>query len=253
MHTRLKNSNRSGTHIHNSRIIRVVPPSADLVVLIPVYNHVATIAAVIAGVRADGWRVLVVDDGSTDGSGDAARVAGAEVRTLAVNQGKGVALHVGLAWALELGYARVLTCDADGQHPHRAITTLLGAGEQARPALVLGVRDMAGAPLSSRIGRWWTSVWTWVACGCWPADNQTGLRIYPLPQTARLAIRATRYSYEVESLVRAVRAGVPVHRVQVPVLYPVVRISHFRGVLDTLRTVGTFARLIVLAPFERRA
>ena len=221
--------------------------------LIPVYNHVATIAAVIAGVRADGWRVLVVDDGSTDGSGDAAREVGAEVRTLAANQGKGAALQMGLGWALELGYARVLTCDADGQHPHRAITTLLGAGEQARPALVLGVRDMAGAPPSSRIGRWWTSVWTWVPCGCWPADNQTGLRIYPLPQTARLAIRATRYSYEVESLVRAVRAGVPVHRVQEPVLYPVDRISHFRGVLDTWRTVGTFARLIVLAPFERRA
>ena len=155
--------------------------SADLVVVIPVYNHVATIAKVITGVREHGARVLVIDDGSTDGSGDAARAAGADLRTLPKNSGKGVALRSGLAWAIELGFTRALTCDADGQHPHRAITTLLGAGEQARPALVLGVRDMAGAPLSSRIGRWWTSVWTWVACGCWPADNQAGLRIYPLP------------------------------------------------------------------------
>ena len=84
------------------------------------------------------------------------------------------------------------------------------------------------------------------------AGRQSG-RSADLSSSARLAIRAPRYSYEVESLVRAVRAGVPVHRVQVPVLYPVDRISHFRGVLDTWRTVGTFARLIVLAPFERRA
>ena len=223
----------------------------DLVVVIPVYNHVATIAAVIAGVRAHGARVLVIDDGSTDGSGDAARISGAELRTLPENCGKGVALRAGFAWAMELGFGRALTCDADGQHPLAAILALVAVHPRQPPAMILGVRDMAGAPLSSRIGRTCTSAATWLACGCWPTDNQTGLRIYPLPLAASDQVRAARYSFEVEALIRAVRAGVTVVRVPVPVLYPADRVSHFHGVRDTWRTFGTFARLILLAPCER--
>ena len=225
--------------------------SADLVVVIPVYNHVATIAKVITGVREHGARVLVIDDGSTDGSGDAARAAGADLRTLPKNSGKGVALRAGLAWAIELGFTRALTCDADGQHPLAAILALVSVAPPAAPTLILGVRDMASAPLSSRIGRTCTSAATWLACGCWPADNQTGLRIYPLPLAALQNIRAARYSFEVEALIRAVRAGVTVLRVPVPVLYPADRISHFHVVRDTWRTIGTFARVILLAPCER--
>ena len=218
----------------------------DLVVLVPVYNHAATVGAVVESARTLGAPVLVVDDGSTDGSGAAALAAGAEVLIHVKNLGKGAALALGLQAAAARGYARVLACDADGQHPPAAVAALMLAAEADRRALWLGVRAMREAPLASRIGRWWTSVATWLACGAWPHDNQTGLRIYPLPGMPALGVRADRYSYEIEATVRAVRAGIPLRTCGVPVLYPKDRISHFRSWRDTWRAIGTCTRLICL-------
>lgn len=225
------------------------PWPADLVVLVPVYNHASTVGAVVDAARALGAPVLVVDDGSTDGSGTAA--GDAMVVRLERNRGKGAALARGLAEAAERGYRRVLACDADGQHPPEAVALLAGAAMADPTALWLGVRRMDHAPAASRIGRWWTSVGTWLACGVWPRDNQTGLRIYPLPAMNDLGVRAGRYSYEVESTVRAVWAGIPVRTCEVPVLYPADRISHFRGWRDSLRAFATFTRLVLRRPFVR--
>lgn len=223
----------------------------DLVVLIPVYNHGSTVGAVVAAARAAGAVVLVVDDGSTDLSAAAARAAGAEVLSLAVNRGKGAALAHGLAEASSRGFTRALACDADGQHPPEAVIALMRAARAEPTALWLGVRRMGGAPRASRIGRWWCNVGTWLACGVWPRDNQTGLRIYPLPAMSVLPIRARRYAYEVESTIRAVWAGVPLRTCEVAVLYPVDRISHFQGWRDSLRGVATCLRLMVARPFAR--
>ena len=120
----------------------------------------------------------------------------------------------------------------------------LACAAVADPGLWLGVRDMAGAPRSSRCGRWWTNLWTWVACGVWPQDNQTGLRVYPLPVMSELRINAGRYAFEVESLVQAVWHQVPIRRLAVSVRYPADRISHFHAWLDSLRTAWVFARLV---------
>ncbi len=227
------------------------PP--DLVVLIPVYNHGSTVGAVVAAARRAGAAVLVVDDGSSDDSAAAASAAGAELLTLASNQGKGAALAYGLAAAHARGFTRALACDADGQHPPEAVLELMRVGHAEPQALWLGVRRMAGAPRASRVGRWWCNVGTWFACGLWPRDNQTGLRIYPLPVMNALPIRARRYAYEVESTIRAVWAGVPLRTCEVPVLYPVDRISHFQGWRDSLRGVATCLRLMVTLPWARRS
>jgi uncharacterized protein (DUF2062 family) len=103
---------------------------------------------------------------------------------------------------------------------------------------------MADAPLVSRCGRWWSNLWTWIACGAWPGDSQSGLRIYPLPLTKALRVKAGRFAFEVEVLVRAVWAGLAVHPVPVAVLYPADRVSHFHKWYDNWRTVWTFTRLV---------
>ncbi len=221
------------------------PWPSSVPVLIPVYNHARTVGEVIAGCRALGAHfILVVDDGSTDGSGEAARQAGADrVLTLSPNQGKGAALRVGLRELAAVGHAAALTIDADMQHPPAEGLRLAQAADTV-PGLWLGIRDMALAPRASRLGRWWTSLWTWVVCGWWPQDNQTGLRVYPLPVMSDLPIRAGRYAFEIESLVKAVWHRVPVHRLDVAVRYPADRISHFRVWLDSVRTAWAFARLV---------
>lgn len=216
---------------------------AGMLAIVPVYNHARTVAQVVAGLRALGATVLTVDDGSTDGSGEAARAAGAELLTLAPNQGKGAALRAGFAWASARGWRQALTCDADGQHPtSEAARVAAAAGDPA--TIYVGRRAMAHAPASSRFGRWWSNLWTWIACGAWVGDSQSGLRVYPLPHAGELPHSADRYSYEVEVLVRGVWAGLAVQPVEVAVLYPADRVSHFHKLRDNCRTAGTFARLV---------
>lgn len=214
-----------------------------MLALVPVFNHREQVGRVVAGLRALGAPVLVVDDGSSDGSGEAAAAAGAEVHRLPGNRGKGAALHAGMALAGDRGYRQVLTCDADGQHPPDAVTTLVAAAGDAE-AIHIGRRCMTGAPAASRFGRWWSNLWVWVCTGWWVGDSQSGLRVYPVPATSRLPVRAGRYAWEVEVLVRAAWAGLAVRHAAVPVIYPPDRVSHFHALKDNVRTAFAFTRLV---------
>ncbi len=213
-------------------------------VIVPVFDHAATVAAVVARCRALGARhILVVDDGSRDGSG--ARSGGDDLLTLPGNRGKGTALQAGFERLAAAGWSQVLSIDADLQHPPAEALRLAQAAVAEPAALWVGVRRMPHAPLASRVGRWMTGFASWAACGRWPADNQCGLRVWPLPAMLRLATRSRRYAYEPESLVRAVRAGISVRELPVEVDYPADRISHFAVVRDTARTAGVMARLLL--------
>jgi glycosyltransferase involved in cell wall biosynthesis len=214
-----------------------------MVALVPVYNHQGQVGAVVRGLKALGATVIAVDDGSSDGSGEAAAEAGAEVHRLPENRGKGEALRAGLALASERGYAQALSCDADGQHPPEAALTLARAATDAA-ALHVGRREMAGAPRASRFGRWWSNLWVWICCGWWVGDSQSGLRVYPLPSTTKLPVRAGHYAWEVEVLVRAAWAGLPIRYASVPVIYPKDRVSHFHAFKDNLRTSLAFHLLV---------
>jgi uncharacterized protein (DUF2062 family) len=144
-----------------------------------------------------------------------------------------------------------LTCDADGQHPIPEAARLAAVASDDT-TIYIGERQMAHAPASSRIGRWWSNIWCWVACGVWVGDSQSGLRVYPLPATGELAGNARRYSYEVEVLVRGVWAGLLVHPIPVAVEYPPDRISHFHKLRDNWRTACTFARLVTRRLWPQR-
>src|SRR5438105_1966434 len=90
---------------------------SDLWAVIPVYQGADTVAEVVAGVgRTTGLPVLVIDDGSSDGSGARAEAAGATVLRHPRNHGKGAALQTAFAFAERRGARAVLTLDADGQH-----------------------------------------------------------------------------------------------------------------------------------------
>jgi uncharacterized protein (DUF2062 family) len=216
---------------------------AGLVALVPVYNHARTVGDVVRELRSVGAHVIVVDDGSQDGSGQAAADAGAEVLTHAHNQGKGAALRTGFAHAASKGYRQVLSVDADGQHPLSASLLLVHAAHD-HTTIYVGCRQMDDAPAVSRFGRWWSNVWSWIACNVWVGDSQSGLRIYPLPFVNQLPHSANRYSYEVEVLVRGVWAGLLVEPISVPVIYQPDRVSHFHKLRDTWRTACLFSRLV---------
>src|SRR2546430_5504732 len=95
--------------------------------VVPCYGAAGTVGGVVAGVRAQGLAVVVVDDGSTDDSRARAEAAGATVLRHPANHGKGAALQTGFAWAAAHGADAVVTLDADGQHDPAELPRLLAA------------------------------------------------------------------------------------------------------------------------------
>ncbi len=223
------------------------------VALVPVYNHHKTVAAVVNELIAIGAPVIVVDDGSTDQSGEAARSTTADVLTHEKNSGKAQALITGFQHAYDKGYHHVVTVDADGQHPIDEIPKLLDASLDCSAAIIVGSRDMSVAPKPNRFGRWLSTYGVRIACGRWSGDSQSGLRIYPIPSTLSLPVDAARYAYEIEVLIRATWANIPIHYVDVKVIYPEDRVSHFNKLKDNTITCMTNVELILrrFIPFRQ--
>ena len=220
-------------------------------VLIPVYNHAGGVVSVIERALALNLPVWVVDDGSTDGTAAAlGRCGGVTVLRHDENRGKGEAILTGFsAMAGKANWA--VTLDADGQHDPADIPFLIRAIPAGGRPIVIGRREgMIGndVPWTSRFGRKFSNFWVRAAGGPVLSDTQSGMRIYPLPEALGLGVRARRFQFEVEILVRARWAGIPVVETPVRVSYTpgMKRISHFRPFVDFCRNSGTFSRLIFL-------
>jgi glycosyltransferase involved in cell wall biosynthesis len=233
--------------------------------VIPVYNHVRNVGDVARAACASGAKVIVVDDGSTDGSGEAAAaVEGVAVVKHEGNLGKGAAILTGLAAAAAapVGARFAVTVDADGQHrpdEARRLLAVLCPDASASPerAVVLGARTGMGGhavPWSSRAGRGFSGFWVWASGGPRVVDSQSGFRVYPVAETLALPTLARRFEFEVEVLVQARRAGIPIREVEVSVAYdpPGGRVSHFRPWRDFGRNSLAFTRLITGRFLPRR-
>ena len=167
------------------------PKSCDLAqacVVVAVYNHAGTVGAVVRGALEHASTVIVCDDGSDDGSADAAQAAGATVLRHPRNLGKGAALRLLLATAKERGFRYAISMDADGQHLPSDLPILSEATLEHPGALVVGTRSLvaAGAPPSSEFGRKFSNFWVWFESGVRVPDSQSGFRAYPLPETVEL-------------------------------------------------------------------
>ena len=164
--------------------------------------------------------VVVVDDGSTDGTADVAEGAGATVVRQRPNQGKGAALRAGFRWALEAGCEAVVTLDADGQHDPAEIPAFLAAWRERGADLVIGRRNFRRMPpvrrLSNVVGGWAMS---W-AVGRPIPDNQSGYRLLSRRLVeATLASEEPGFEFEVEMITTCIRAGWPIDWVPIRTIY----------------------------------
>jgi glycosyltransferase involved in cell wall biosynthesis len=224
-------------------------------VIIPVFNHSRTVIPVVRKALALGFPVFVVNDGSTQAlppfPDDLSAVRHLEHRS---NRGKGAALETGMRAAVGLA-DWAITLDADGQHNPQDALSLLAAIPAGQRPLVVGSRcGMQAAPWTSRSGREFSNFWVRVSGGPRLTDSQSGFRVYPLPEILDLGVRARRYQYEIEVLVKAQQQGIPVIEAPVGVVYQadIPRVSHFHPFLDFLRNTGTFSRLITRRVFTPR-
>jgi glycosyltransferase involved in cell wall biosynthesis len=225
------------------------PETSLPVIVIPAYQAAATVGGVVRGARASGLKVCVVDDGSSDGSGERAEEAGAAVLRHPENRGKGAALQSGFAWAERRGASAVVTLDADGQHDPGEITLLVAAHEASPRAVVIGVRSFdESMPRRSRVGNR-ISTW-WIARFARQPyrDTQSGFRVYPRALWRSGPLRTSRFDTETELLLVASKLGLPLVQVPVRTIYHGDKpATHYRNVRDTLRII----RLVVGSPWWR--
>jgi glycosyltransferase involved in cell wall biosynthesis len=218
-------------------------------IVIPVYNHGTRISDVLCKASALGFPVFVVDDGSTDDT--AAMLSSMEGLTVlrhSQNMGKGAALLTGFQ-AAEKICDWALTLDADGQHKPEDAENLLQAVAGGQRPIVIGNRqgmEDEHVPWTSRFGRKFSNFWVWVSGGPRVSDSQSGFRLYPLPEALALDVRARRFEFEVEILVKANQQGIAVVEAPVQVVYQkgAERISHFHPWKDFMRNSATFSRLV---------
>ena len=220
-----------------------------LFAVIPARDAEATIGAVVRGIRdaVPGTTALVVDDGSSDRTGDRARDAGAQVIRHEVNQGKGAALQTGFDEALRRGAEAVLALDADGQHDPAAAPGLVAA--LANADVVVGSRnhDRTGMPWLRRKTNDVTSWWVSKLAGVSIDDSQSGYRAIGAAALRAVRPESRRFDYESEFLIGAARAGFRIGKAPIPTLYNAPG-SHIHPLRDTVR----FIRLVLRHLFTRR-
>lgn len=205
-------------------------------VAIPAFEAAYSVGAVVEQCRAHVDRILVIDDGSLDGTSAAAAAAGAEVRRVEVNRGKGHALHLAFDQLFGAGFDAVITVDADGQHVPAEIPHLLALAPEAD--LVLGTRAHLFAQMSGlrRTANRLSSRAISFAAGGDFEDVQTGFRLYRRELIAQTGFPEERFDAESAVVVRAVRLGFRVRTTPVRLAVADGRVtSHYRPVVDSLR------------------
>lgn len=228
---------------------------------VPIYNEGAAIGAVIAGVRPFVDRILVVDDGSTDGSGNLAAEAGAEVLAHERNRGKGVGLRTALGWAKsQPDVTELVLIDGDGQHDPLDIPRLLGELRERHLDILVGSRFLGehNAPLYRLFGLHVLTASAGLGSGIYVTDSQSGFRVLSRRAIDRLELTEGAFAIESEMQFEAAAKDLRLAETPIAIRYagPARRSPVVHGVSVLIRTILMTARrrparlpLLVATPF----
>ena len=172
-------------------------PEYRVAVVIPAYNEAGRIARVVRGVKELGYDVIVVDDGSYDGTGEEARRAGAVVLRHVVNVGVGLATVTGNDYAIKKGYHIIVNIDADEQHFPRDIPRALNYLLNNDLDIVFGSRflgDTSRFPWILKAGNRFLTLMNRLLFGSSLTDSQTGFRVVRARVWRNLGITSPSYS-----------------------------------------------------------
>ncbi|MEM3462439.1 MAG: glycosyltransferase family 2 protein [Candidatus Bathyarchaeia archaeon] len=193
-----------------------------IICVIPSFNEESTIAEVVEGVKRHCDRVMVIDDGSTDGTSRIAQLHGAEVVRHPFRIGAGGAISTGLKAAVRMGADAILTIDGDGQHAPDEAPRLLRPISSGEADLVIGSRflgDPSPMPIHKRIGNRAISALTSIASGLRITDSQSGYRAYSRAVAEIVKHSSFGYGWASESIILAARGGFRVLEVPIRTIY----------------------------------
>ncbi len=210
---------------------------ATIWIIIAAYNEAAVVAGVVAELAGCGYRVVLVDDGSTDGTGRMAAGAGAIVVTHPVNLGQGAALQTGLQFALRRGAEYIVTFDADGQHRAGDVVVLIEALRQQKVDFALGSRFLGGAvdmPPARRLLLKAATAFTRWSAGMRVTDTHNGLRAMTRRGASRISLRQNRMAHASELLGQIARSGLGYVEAPVTIQYSRYSLAKGQRLADSL-------------------
>lgn len=212
-------------------------------ILIPAYKPDDKLVALTDQLLThDDLKLVVVDDGSGEAFRPVFEALDKRVTLISYpdNKGKGGALKTGIRYIMDHmpECERLVTADADGQHRYADIRRVLDKSEEMPGALVLGSRAFDGeVPLRSRFGNAMTRQVFAIASGVKVRDTQTGLRGFDRDGMRLFVdVPGDRYEYEINMLLTAARAEMPIYEVTIETVYlNDNESSHFNPLKDSLR------------------
>ena len=224
--------------------------------IIPVYNHGATVEAVLTSLKPYGFPIIVVDDGNDQRNKDLILAAvkkfdGVSLVTAKKNGGKGKAFALGIREANRMGYTHAFQIDADGQHDSNCCSSFIQASEENPKAIICGVpvfdssvpeHRKNGRKISNNYGKF-------VALNGNVGDILCGCRIYPVDVYIKIlnqhAIIDSRMAFDIDILIHYLWKGVEEINLPVNVTYPQDGVSNFRMVRDNLHIAAAYTRLTI--------
>lgn len=177
--------------------------TSKLAVVIAAYNEGAAVAEVVQGLKGRCGAIIVVDDGSSDETGDVAFAAGAHVIRHPINLGQGAALQTGIDYAVKIGAAYIVTFDADGQHAADEIAPMVTHLIERELDIVLGSRFLGhtvNMPKSKAMTLWLAVKFTRMTTGLHLTDTHNGFRVLTRDCARKLRIRQNRMAHASEIL-----------------------------------------------------
>ena len=216
----------------------------NIAVIIPALNERLRIREVVEGALRHAARVIVIDDGSDDGTGEVIGDLPITLLRHATRQGKGASLRDGFEEALRQGVAGAISMDGDGQHSADDIPRLIAAANRRPGWVVIGarLRKRTQQPtyrrLANEFGDWGVAWGT----GYQIADSQSGQRFYPANVMALGDVPGEDFVYEAQILMSAAQQlGVRCVSIPIEARYADVhageqfRPSHFKPLKDFSR------------------
>jgi len=208
----------------------------QIVALIPAYNEEKNIASVVARTKKYVDVVLVVNDGSQDGTKEVAESAGAVVISYSQNKGKAEAMRVGFRECIKNNSDVIVVLDADGQHDPNEIPQFLEKINEGFD-IVVGARqfDRSVMPKIRIFANSFSSWVTSLVCKTRILDSQSGYRAIRASVIKKIPLTSQRYQIETEMLIKAAKCHFKIAFIPIKTIYRKEAKSKVNQIIDPLK------------------